>query len=88
MPPIETDTPATAPVLETVTDPTPAPPTPSEPDAPSVTWQVVLENDADRGLTQGEVIGVTAHHKKKLGADLIRPATEAEVELAQPRVRP
>ncbi|WGM45237.1 hypothetical protein KOAAANKH_00098 [Brevundimonas sp. NIBR10] len=51
-------------------------------------WLVVLTTDPDRGLSRGEVIGVTSKVAKTLKADgLARPATDADIELAQPRVR-
>lgn len=57
--------------------------------APAVTHLVVLQDDADRGLTSGEVIAVAdAEVKALLADDACRAATPAEVELAQPRVRP
>jgi hypothetical protein len=56
--------------------------------APVVTWLVVQRDDIARGLTQGEVIGVTDPASvDQLPDDLCRPATAAEVELAQPRIR-
>lgn len=56
---------------------------------PAVTHLVVLQDDADRGLTSGEVIAVADAVVKPLLADEVcRAATPAEVELAQPRVRP
>lgn len=55
---------------------------------PEVTHLVVLENDAKRGLTAGEVIAVADADVKGLFADdTCRSATAAEVELAQPRIR-
>lgn len=57
--------------------------------APAVTHLVVLQDDADRGLTSGEVIAVEdAEVKALLADDACRTATPAEVEMAQPRVRP
>ena len=57
--------------------------------APVVTHLVVLQDDAKRGLTHGEVIAVAETDMKGLLADdVCRTATPAEVELAQPRVRP
>lgn len=57
--------------------------------APAVTHLVVLKEDADRALTHGEVIAVPdADVKGLLADDVCRAATPAEVELAQPRVRP
>ena len=56
--------------------------------APEVTHLVVLESDAKRGLTAGEVIAVAdADVKPLLADDTCRSATAAEVELAQPRIR-
>lgn len=56
--------------------------------APAVTHLVVLESDAKRGLTAGEVIAVAdADVKPLLADDTCRSATAAEVELAQPRIR-
>jgi hypothetical protein len=55
---------------------------------PPVTWLVVQRDDHALGLTQGEVIGLTDPAALDLlPDDLCRPATAAEVELAQPRVR-
>lgn len=57
--------------------------------APAVTHLVVLQDAADRALTSGEVIAVADADVKTLLADHVcRAATPAEVELAQPRVRP
>ena len=58
--------------------------------APAPTRQpmVVLKDVASQGLFHGEVIQVTpADAKGLLANDQARNATEAEVELAQPRVR-
>lgn len=52
------------------------------------TWLVVLADHHELGLARGEVIGTTYKTAKPLKADgLARPATDAEIELAQPRVR-
>lgn len=52
------------------------------------THLVVLKDDAKRGLSHGEVIAAEdAAAKELLTAELVRNATPAEVELAQPRVR-
>lgn len=57
--------------------------------APTVTHLVVLQDAAERGLKSGEVIAVAdADVKGLLTADICRAATPAEIELAQPRVRP
>ena len=56
---------------------------------PAVAHLVVLSDDPARGLVHGEVIATAdAHVKGLLADDVVRAATDTEVELAQPRVRP
>ena len=58
--------------------------------APALSAQhlVVTRDDVGRGLTHGEVISASRGDVKALLASgHVRNATEAEVELAQPRVR-
>lgn len=54
---------------------------------PAVQHLVVTKSDKKRGITHGEVIGVSdAEARALLHADVARVATEDEIELAQPFV--
>jgi len=55
---------------------------------PELVHAVVVKADEDRGLVHGEVIATTdAEVKRLIHAHVVRPATDDEVQLAQPRVR-
>lgn len=56
---------------------------------PPVQHLAVIRDDPERGLTHGQVIAVSDQDAKLLLAnDSVRVATDIEVELAQPFVRP
>ncbi len=55
---------------------------------PEIQHLVVIAADEARGLQLGDVVGASdALARELLRGDIARPATETEVELAQPRVR-
>jgi hypothetical protein len=55
---------------------------------PAVQHLAVVKDDAEHGLSHGQVIGVSDDDAKLLLAtDSVRVATDVEVELAQPFVR-
>lgn len=54
---------------------------------PAVQHLAVIQDDPDRGLVHGQVIGVSDRDAKLLlTTDSVRVATDVEVELAQPFV--
>lgn len=55
---------------------------------PEIQHLVVIAADAARALRPGDVVGASdGLVRELLRADIARPASETEVELAQPRVR-